>query len=49
MNRTQVLAATGTLESAWQIRESGNAMVFVPSLSSNSFTTGVPSRRPSTT
>jgi len=30
MNRTQVLAATGTLESAWQIRESGNATVFVP-------------------
>ena len=30
MNRTQVLAATGTLPSAWQIRESGNATVFVP-------------------
>ena len=30
MNRTQVLAATGTTESAWQIRNSGNATVFVP-------------------
>jgi tetratricopeptide (TPR) repeat protein len=30
MNRTQVLAATGTTEAAWQIRNSGNATVFVP-------------------
>jgi len=30
MNRAQVLAATGTTEASWQIRESGNAMVFVP-------------------
>lgn len=30
MNRSQVLAATGTTEGAWQIRNSGNATVFVP-------------------
>lgn len=30
MNRAQVLAATGTTEDAWQIRDSGNATVFVP-------------------
>ena len=30
MSRTQVLAATGTTEDAWQIRDSGNATVFVP-------------------
>ena len=30
MNRVQVLAATGTTESAWQIRDAGSATVFVP-------------------
>ena len=30
MNRVQVLAATGTTESAWQIRDSGYATVFAP-------------------
>ena len=30
MNRTQVLAATGTLPSSWLISESGSATVFVP-------------------
>lgn len=30
MNRSQVLAATRTSEGAWTVRESGDAMVFVP-------------------